>query len=188
MNIIIEGPDAVGKSTLIKSLQSYLYNLEKVYPTQTLYYYNLKTSKEEMLRVSHLHYAEGFKTLIKSYHEDKKHLLLDRFHLGEYVYSEKYRGYDGSYVFDFEKQYVNVFEDNTLLILLYDDAENLISRDDGLSLSVNIDDKNEEIQRFLTAFELTELKNKIKININNKTIEEVYNLVIKEVKTLKDFE
>lgn len=187
MNIIVEGLDSSGKSTLIKSLQSYLYNLEKIYPTQTLYYYNFKVPADKILQVSRMHYHAGFKTLIKSYHEDKHHLLLDRFHLGEYVYAEKYRGYDGSYVFYDELDFVEKLKDNTLLVLLYDTAENLIARDDGESLSVNIDDKNEEIQRFLQAFELTKLSNKTKININNKSLEDVYNLVITEVKKLKGF-
>ncbi len=34
-----------------------------------------------------------------------RHIISDRAHLGEYVYAEKYRGYDGAYIFDLEKEY-----------------------------------------------------------------------------------
>lgn len=187
MNIIVEGPDRLGKSTLIRNLQNYLYNLETVYPTQTVYYYNFKAPADKIQRISRMHYLSGFDTLKNAYHKNHTHILMDRFHLGEYVYSEKYRGYDGSYVFKDEEEHVDDLKGNTLLVLLYDNAENLISRDDGESFTIDINEKNEEIKRFLNAFELTKLKNKIKINIKDKTTEDVARLVIKEVKKLKDF-
>lgn len=101
--------------------------------------------------------------------------IVDRSHIGEMVYSPLYRNYSGDYVLDIEKQYNT---DNFYLIVLTDRAENLISRDDGLSHSTDIDKKNEELELFREAFQKSNIKNKYMMNIEGHNENEVLNKVL----------
>ena len=102
-------------------------------------------------------------------------IIVDRSHIGEMVYSPLYRNYSGDYVLDIEKQYNT---DNFYLIVLTDRAENLISRDDGLSHSTDIDKKNEELELFREAFQKSNIKNKYMMNIEGHNENEVLNKVL----------
>lgn len=101
--------------------------------------------------------------------------IVDRSHIGEMVYSPLYRNYSGDYVLDIEKQYNT---NNFYLIVLTDRAENLISRDDGLSHSTDIDKKNEELELFREAFQKSNIKNKYMMNIEGHNENEVLNKVL----------
>lgn len=101
--------------------------------------------------------------------------IVDRSHIGEMVYSPLYRNYSGDYVLDIEKQYNT---DNFYLIVLTDRAKNLISRDDGLSHSTDIDKKNEELELFREAFQKSNIKNKYMMNIEGHNENEVLNKVL----------
>ena len=96
----------------------------------------------------------------------------------EAVYAPIYRDYDGDFVFDIEKnwQYTIAFADITLFVLV-DEPKNLIDRDDGKSFSVDIETKKEEIESFKRAFDLSCIKRKHFININNKTIDDVHKII-----------
>lgn len=107
---------------------------------------------------------------------DKTGLIFDRSHLGEIVYGNIYRGYSGDYVLDIEKKFnhiLDVFE-NLFLITLVDEPENLISREDGLSFSVELDKKQRELELFDLAHTSSTIKNKLIINIKNKDAEAVF--------------
>lgn len=190
MNIIIEGLDRCGKSTLISTLQATIYN-NWIYPEQKgpvidepttcniLHYSNIKAKKltpDEMQLVSFNHYCNGFDLMVQNDRVNNTHIF-DRFHLGEFVYSDLYRGYDGSYVFDIEKKYVELIDNRTYLIVMIDEADNLIARDDGLSFTTDKEKKQWEIDRFTQAYEKSNFTKKILINISDLSIDDVANKV-----------
>jgi len=170
MIVLFESPDRCGKSTQSQLLYNKLWRLG---PTHSLHYSNLKgASKEESLNNSIILYSDMFNLLLKG--PKNRNFILDRSHIGEYVYAPMYRGYDGSYIFDIEKQFMN--NDNWNLIYLVtfiDKAENIIKRDDGLSFSTQVENKKKEINSFVEASKKSYIKNKIVIDINGKSIEEV---------------
>jgi len=185
MNIIVEGLDNSGKGSLIKNIQDYFYfrNPITVKPVQVLYYSNFKTPTEYSRDISKIHYKNGFDLIKHSVHHNS-HTIFDRFHLGEYVYSPMYRKYNGDYVFDLELKNQK-FLSRTVLIVLIDSAENLIARDDGLSHSTNLAKKRLEIQSFATAYDLSIIPNKMLINVNGKTIQDVYNKVLPMIQKIE---
>lgn len=91
------------------------------------------------------------------------------------MYSPLYRNYSGDYVLDIENKYNT---DNFYLIVLTDTAENLISRDDGLSHSIDLDKKNEELKLFREAFKKSNIQNKYMMNIEGHNENEVLNKVL----------
>lgn len=181
MNLIIEGLDNTGKSTLISNIQATIYNdwihkdYADKYTCNILHYSNIKSDKltpDEMRLVSSFHYHNGFDLMLKNDRVNNI-LIYDRFHLGEYVYSELYREYDGSYIFDIEKKYIEIIDEDTYLIVIIDDVDNLIKRDDGLSFTTDKVKKQWEIDRFKEAFDKSNFSKKLLININDLSISDV---------------
>ena len=86
-------------------------------------------------------------------------LIFNRAHLGETVYSPMYRNYNGDFVFDFEKDYVRREPPETKLIVFTDTPEAVIERDkkrgDGLSFSLDIDKKKQELEAFERAYNMS---------------------------------
>lgn len=177
--IICEGLDRCGKSTQIAKLQDYFK--EKGVESSVMHYAGVDVNdfgpftnpaKEIASRTRYddmLNIAER--------HVDSTHVLIfDRAHLGEYVYAPLYRNYDGEYVFELEKKFPNLTE-KAFLFVFTDAAEHLISRDDGLSLTTDLEKKREEIKRFEKAFIFSNIKHKFHIDISNKSIDTVWNIV-----------
>lgn len=170
MILIFESPDNCGKDTQIKLIQKYL--IDK--PQYILYYSNIQeiSNKEHEIYSKKL-YNDSFKLIKKLY--KNKHLIFNRFLIGEYVYSPIYRNYSGEYIFDIEKKYKNkLFWNDIYLILFTDLPENIINRDDGKSLSIDLNTKQKEIKLFLEAFNKSSIKNKLHIDIYNLTEEQVH--------------
>lgn len=170
--ILIEGPDNVGKSTLIRNLKNKLN--DEVF--LTLSFANVKqNSPEEHIEYSKELYDNMFKFCRFQTEIIGNSLIIDRSHIGEMVYSPLYRNYSGDYVLDIESEYNT---DNFYLIVLTDTAENLISRDDGLSHSIDLDKKNEELNLFREAFKKSNIQNKYMMNIEGHNEVEVLNKVL----------
>ena len=150
IKILIDGPDRVGKTTQINLLK-------KAYP-QCITIHSGALPKDYAQQ-----YYKNLYTIVNS----PVDILVDRSHLGEFVYSQLYRGYDGSYIF-------NDNEPEAKLILLIDDVENLITREDGKSFTTDRDMKQKEIDLFIEAFNKSKIKNKYIINIADKSISEVF--------------
>ena len=171
--VIIEGCDNTGKSTLINNLKNY-YNKITLH---NLHYSNVKQENiSEVIKYNKKLYNEMFELMTFALKNDKTGLIFDRSHLGEIVYGNIYRGYSGDYVLDIEKKFnhiLDVFE-NLFLITLVDEPENLISREDGLSFSVELDKKQRELELFDLAHTSSTIKNKLIINIKNKDAEVVF--------------
>lgn len=171
--IILEGLDNTGKTTQINNIREEFNSSFFL----TFHLSNIKTKK--WTKESYKGY---FKNLYVEYFEliesDEYDLLFDRFHLGEFVYSPIYRNYSGDYVFQLEEIIEN--KNNVYLIVLIDEVKNLLKREDGKSHSIKIEDKQKEIDLFIEAFNKSKIKNKLLININGKTEQEVF-------KEIKDF-
>lgn len=162
--IIIEGPDNVGKTTLIQNLKNHFNQ----YTFQTLHFSAVKHSSiEEGIAYSTKQYTEMFELMQHFIKYDKSGIICDRSHLGEMVYGPIYRNYTGEYVLDIEKKYHHIHDlwNNIVLITLYDEPENLIAREDGLSFSADIDKKTTEINNFKHAHDMSTIKNKLLLNI-----------------------
>lgn len=147
-NILVEGIDNVGKSTLVRSLAKWYYNKQPII-TQSI---GAPFKDDLGLRTSKKYYAKLFKLLA----DDDFTVIADRSHLGESVYAPIYRNYSGQYVMDFEEK---LTDKKTFLILL--DSTNLqeiSNREDGLSLSQgNSACIGVEAERFRQAFEKSTL-------------------------------
>jgi thymidylate kinase len=165
LKIIFEGLDNVGKSTQIEELRKHYKDIGFIVTKSS---FIKDFTPEEFKKNSSLEYEQSFRIFNQDFD-----ISCDRLHLGEYVYGNIYRGYSGEHVFDLEDKYDLNKIDDLFLFVFIDDVDNLLSRDDGLSLTTDRDKKQYEIQRFIEAFEKSKIKNKLLINVNNKSIEDV---------------
>ena len=172
MTLLIEGCDNVGKGTQIEYIKKYVeekYNC----PVHYMHYSNIKGAKD-VRAVSEELYKQMFEIVGKDYGNCL--IICDRSHIGEAVYSPIYRGYDGDYVFKIEKA-ANLYTEVGLLVFT-ETAENLIKRDDGLSFSIDVDKKNDEISRFKAAYDKSILRKKL-IELNGRGKEEIFEQEVK---------
>ena len=157
-HLIIEGIDRLGKDTLIQKIKdAFGYHLMVHYqkPEKLANYAECDNPLQRYQRAS---FYEGFQLLKTSIPT-----IYNRFHLGEYVYSPRYRNYSGEYVFEMEEQYAPFAEEDTLLILLTTSDFSFI-QDDGESFDFS---KKEEEQRdFKIAFDKSKFKYKICIDVS----------------------
>lgn len=176
MQIIIEGPDRVGKDTLIQNIKNYFTDLT----FHELHYSAVKANDVKLY--SNKMYHEFF-NILEMFNNYNYSCIANRSHLGEAVYGPIYRKYSGDYIFDIENEYKEKdFFSKLNLIVLIDDAENLIKRDDGLSFSTQLENKQIELQHFKNAFNKSNIKHKILININGLSINDVKNKAIEFLK------
>lgn len=164
--IIIEGPDRVGKNSQIEAIRNHF----SADLWQVLHYSKppkLDNTEDYISYQSSLfNQMFGIATVIPK-------LILNRSHIGEAVYAS-YRGYDGSYIFDIEKTWMDdTTDEKTCVIVLVTDAEQLVLRDDGDSFYKNVEDAKSEVGRFIAAYHATSFTNKHLINVSSKTIKEV---------------
>lgn len=159
MRIIIEGPDNVGKTTLIKNIiKEFKIPFIEIHSYAPPY----KDTKN-CLKFENEYISQMFKLF-----ENFDSVIADRSHVGTMVYSPIYREYDGKFVLDLEKKEINKdYWKDTFLITLVDDPENLIKREDGLSFSIDPKLKQKEIDLFYEAHKLSLIYNKLIINIKD---------------------
>lgn len=163
MFIICEGPDNVGKSTLIQNLKNYYNN----YTLHTLHYSNVKS--QDPITYSKKLYFEMFNMMVDITKFDNTGIICDRSHIGEMVYGPIYRNYSGEHVLTIEKKFKRFKDvwDNLILVTLIDKPERLIEREDGLSFSTDINMKRTEISNFIEATTKSNIKHKLVINIEH---------------------
>lgn len=169
--ILVEGPDNVGKTTLIQGIQNKLNDIQ----FHVLHYSNVKQESKEK---SILYNKTIYKQMFELFNSDLS-FICDRSHLGEMVYGPIYRNYSGEYVLDLEAN--SGLCDEIYLVTLIDTSDNLITRDDGLSFSTESIIKNQEIRNFVNAHEKSNIKNKLIINVDSHGIDEVLEKVCKEL-------
>ena len=173
MIIIIEGPDRVGKDTLIKSLKNRFYreNFIELHYSGVKPYDGGMSVKDVSVEIN--------KNMFKILNTDFN-FIVNRSHIGEMVYSPKYRGYSGDYVLELEK---SLKRSDVFLILLSDDPVTLAARDDGNNISNLVSDISDEIDAFRIALRKSSIKNKIEIKCNSKTPSEIASEAIKFIES-----
>lgn len=179
---IVEGTDNLGKGLLIDGLlQNYGYHTyihyEKPKLLHSYVYHGPLTesiNKTDALRkYQRDSFIQGFKLL-----ESKIPTIFDRFHLGECVYADMYRGYSGNYVFtEIEDSYCIQWPENpeskrmtpsitesTRMILLITSDFSFI-QDDGLSIDVTKREQEQEL--FIQAFNRSMIPNKVIVDVHD---------------------
>ena len=172
---IICGIDRLGKDTLISNIQDRLghhFVLHYSKP-QALEFYG-----EDLLRYQHASFVSGFELM--SARPSSVGLIFNRFHLGEAVYSNLYRGYDGNYVFDLEQTWGAEFMTDVTLVLLTTSDFSFI-KDDGESFDFSR--KEEEQEMFKKVFNKSAFRHKIMVDVANgkggfKSPEDILNEVL----------
>lgn len=151
----VEGLDILGKSTLIQGIKDTLGFHQVIHfsKPEKLAAYNgdLQKYQEASFRNS--------MELIRS----NGHLIFDRWHLGEVVYSPLYRGYDGSYVYQLEKDYQLDWLQIRLILLTENFATSKHFVDDGESFDIT--KREQEQNMFLEAFGRSIIYDKRNINV-----------------------
>ena len=185
MIIIVEGMDRCGKDSAIKSITKYLYGLDHLKSIHVLHYSNLPIKdKEKVMQTSFLLYYDMFK-LAEFALKENFHLIMNRAHLGEWVYGYIYRNYKATFIYDIELNYIDLM-DKIYLITLVDSSLKCLEREDGNWLSEADRNKGKiECERFIEATELSYIKNKICIDIKDKTPQDVQEEVFKFIENKK---
>ena len=180
----IEGIDRLGKDSLISGIKNKLgFHQEIHYQKPEI----LEVYANNLLKDAQKTYQSvSFYDMMTMLSHNDVRFIMNRAHLGEYVYSPRYRGYSGDYVFNLEKHFPK-FLDNTLLVLLWTSSF-LFIKDDGMSFDFN--KKEDEQKDFINAFHLSNMKHKIMIDVHNgkgsfKSKEEILNIVLQSYKDIK---
>jgi len=158
VKIIIEGIDRLGKDTLqsgIINTFGYHHVIHYSSPKNTNFYKN-DDGFDEQFWFQHDSFLNGFDLLEK----DGK-FIYNRFHLGEFVYSQRYRNYDGSYVFGIEKMFRRACQNVKLILLCTSNFD--MMEDDGKSH----DFSKRELEQadFYKAFEMSHVEHKYKVDV-----------------------
>lgn len=162
---LIDGIDRLGKSTLINNIMNELgyhqvihfdkpVSLAKYNKPDYLYHRKVNEDLQE-------YQFECNINMFKMIHGNSAKIIFDRTHLGEMVYASKYRGYDGKYIYDIEKNHDT--SDSRLILLITTDFS--FQKDDGESFDWS--ERVNEQQDFINAFLKSNIKDKVIIDVNN---------------------
>jgi hypothetical protein len=169
MIYIIEGMDNCLKDAII-------YELRSILPpeTQVLKFSNPPRGVNA-LEYQLKHFRDMFEMMAATIAEGKRHLILNRSHLGEFVYAPIYRKYEADWIFEMEQDFLQAQKNHSnqsLLLLFYDsNNEKLKIREDGKSFSELDDEKiNDERARFLRAFDKSHFNLKLKFDLSQYTL------------------
>lgn len=168
--IAFDGPDNVGKGTQIALLRKWLShipfvltNLDRPHGAshQEKLEYGYQASKNH-LKAKELLWREGIPHLV------------DRMHYTEYAYSVLRGGHTLERILALEKEFL-AMRDDFLTITFVDEVENILRRDDGLSVYKRDDYEAVEkiINRFREISEASHFHNHI-ISITGKSIPQVH--------------
>lgn len=173
MIYVVEGLDRCGKSSFIDVLRSHIKN------PKILVIHSGKPPKDVDPKEWSIEYYDQLIGRSIFLNEHGFDIILDRAWLGEMVYGPIYRKTNIS-LSRLEEQ-LFCYEDIFKLFVFVDSAENLLSREDGLSHSSNINDKQNEINSFIQSFENTKVINKKLIEWNHQEFtKEFLNQLAKE--------
>ena len=167
MIYFIEGMDNCLKDTLIQLIRA---NLSA--QTQVLKFSSPPKEIKDVENWQKAHFKDMFDLLKLSLIHSGRNIILNRAHLGEFVYSPIYRGYEGKWIFQLENEFLNSCSNNTdklKLFVLYDsNNHDLKKRDDGKSLSkANFEKFNIERERFILAFKKSNISSKKIFDLSN---------------------
>ena len=122
------------------------------------------------------------------YHDNV--IIWNRSHLGEYVYSQMFRGISKKDVKARIKKLENdTVEDDVYLILLTANPKFFLSQEDGYSFSQNLEQKTKELNLFKEVFWLSSITKKriIQVNIgkNYRKRDDIFNDVLELINQWK---
>lgn len=165
--VIVEGCDRTGKDTLIKSLKR-IFSSNK-----TIHACTPKINKQDDL--FNFYYNGLIKETLSGYYDDLLNaVFLNRSFYGEYVYGPKYRTESKEEVLNtIEKLEVGQLKtfirscDLYFILLTSDNSDLLVNNDDGLSISSDKKDIEDEIKLFDEIFDKSAIENKKRIFVNN---------------------
>jgi len=179
-HIILEAPDRCGKNTAINYICSQYSNYTVRHFGKPQGYSNKeKTFFQRKDFLNEFCFVHSF---LKNYKRNNEDLLIwNRSHIGEWAYGKIYRKSESSWIWNLEKDFLWENDNNKYLIFLYADPKFLITKEDGNSLSGELENRKLELEYFNEAYELTSIKNKIKYKVNNgnryKNKKHLYNLI-----------
>lgn len=177
--IIIEGTDNTGKDTLISKL------LEK-YPTATLIHCGKPLSKSYSSKEQDTLFNTYIDNIINNSYSNTHVIIMNRSHIGEYVYGVLYRNRDEHEVLDMIKNIdykLNKSNIDVRYVQLLCSSQNLLkNNEDGKSLSNgNIEKIEKEKNMFKNIFNESILINKKLFYVNDgdkfKSRETIFNEV-----------
>lgn len=182
---VIEGIDALGKSTVVDGLKQKLgfFQVLHFQKPEKLQFYEgagrfwleehpefASCGKSNDKYIENEQYRQYQKASFRNsmiMATSGARLIYDRWHLGECVYAPLYRGYSGDYVFDLEKRLHLNCKGNVRLILLTEDfsvAKHFV--DDGESFDIS--KREQEQEMFIEAFNKSCIPNKRIICVTDK--------------------
>lgn len=158
--IIIEGLERCNKTSTVNFIRSKIQN------PLLIVHHSAKPPKgltrQQMQTWAAIHYTELFKTFdtLSSRGYD---IIMDRAHIGEYVYGHMYRGNstEDDYMF-FPETLIDL--SSVYLILLTDSPKNVLSREDGQSLSTTEEKIDTERKRFIEGTAKSKVLNKLHVD------------------------
>ena len=175
--IILEGGDRLGKSTLIEGICKHL-NYDNVTirhvgkppkglsPKEVLWYQFKAFDKEAQI----FHKLNSINDSLHTMYYDET-VIWNRSHLGEYVYSQMFRGGDPQELKNkllfFEEHNFRFFSGQIYLITLTAEPEFFHSKEDGHSFSQKLEDKTKELELFKEAHDFSIIKNKLLIKVDH---------------------
>lgn len=163
MNFIFEGCDNTFKTTTLNAVQKKLVRAGK----ETM---RLNSSGIASVELTDRYYTDMGRIM---HNEPNISFLVDRAWLGEEVYGPMYRNRKLEDIREFNRQLENnLTKNNCVIVYLYNDAEYLISHDDGLSFTTDLEKKKQELAAFEDAVDHSLCK-VIKINVHDKTTEQI---------------
>jgi nicotinamide riboside kinase len=174
---LIEGLDRLGKSTLVENIIDKLGYYQRLHfskPKMVERYANAEADVELAVKygvssenAALFHYQQAcFRNLFIMAHSYGR-FICDRAHLGEAVYSNLYRGYDGNYVFDLEENLAANELARVRLILLVENftcSKHFV--DDGHSLGPE-SARAKEQDLFMHAFNRSIIRDKRVVSVTD---------------------
>jgi len=159
MNIILEGMDLCGKSTLCKQIRELCNNPIEIHSSGPV------KSADNPWMYEFMYYMQ-LANMSVSYNQASD-FIFDRFHLGVSVYGTKYRNYTDIEVATLFQSVEKRLEDiETHLIVLIDNGSEIVKREDGLSHEKSAAEYDETKSRFISAYKASNVKHKTLINIS----------------------
>lgn len=171
--IILEGGDRLGKSTLIEGLCKH-FNYDNVSirhfgkPPKNLNAkevldFQFEAFRNEMGLFKHMYVH----SLFDKYNYYPETMIWNRSHLGEYVYSQMFRGGDPKVLKEKLIKYEEGFISHEVyLITLTADPYFFLLKEDGNSFSKNLEDKSRELELFKEAHDFSIIANKKIIKVD----------------------
>lgn len=175
--IICEGGDSLGKNSLIKGLCKH-YNYDNV----TIRHFGKPPKELSSDKVLHFQF-QCFNEEAELYHyikevSETKHsyfeniIIWNRSYLGEYIYGSMFRNKNIDLLKNLLEYYEKfslkcLYDNNIFLVSLTADPKFFFNKEDGQSFSQTLKEKTKELELFKEVHELSLIKNKKMIKVDN---------------------